>query len=127
MAWCPICEYEYRSEITICPDCNEKLMSAHPTATSAVIPDDSWVKVCEFRSRAIADKAKATLDKSNIPSVIMSSAFDNLNSDRLRAEVSEAGSESCLLLVPREFRDEAEIMIESAMGDAFITMDDRTF
>ncbi len=127
MAWCPNCEYEYRNEITICPDCNEKLVSAKKTATSAVSPDDSWVKVSDFRSRAVADKAKSALDKTNIPSVVMSAAFDSLNSDRIRAEMVSAGAESCVLLVPREFRDEAEIMIETTMGEDFVSSDEEEF
>jgi hypothetical protein len=127
VAWCPNCEYEYRSELTICPDCNEKLVSAKKTATSAVSPDDSWVKVIDFVNRAAAGRAKETLDKSNIPSVIMSAAFDNLHADRLRTEMLDAGADPCVILVPREFRDEAEIMIESTMGEDYISSDDETF
>ncbi len=118
MAYCPNCEYEYRNDLTVCPDCNEKLLSTKPAAsTSAVVPDDSWVQVGTVKSNGRAGQAKEALDSNNIPSVVMPSKFGPGDVYQALAGAVKPGSDACLIMVPREFKEEAEIIIETVLGE----------
>jgi hypothetical protein len=115
---CPQCEYEFPEGVTICPDCQAVLIEKKSAISgAAVVPDESWVKVWGVRSKNGADRARRTLDSHNIPSVIMASAFAGLQSPKAEyAAMADAPSAQTIIMVPREFRDEAEIILESVLG-----------
>ncbi len=120
--FCPSCKYEYQEGIRVCPDCNEKLVDKLPSAAvpSATTPDDSWVEMGKVNSRISSDLAKGSLDSNNIPSVIMSSRFDSHTGNVSKLFGLASGSEGDIILVPREYRDEAAIILEAVLGDDLI-------
>jgi hypothetical protein len=110
--------------ITICPDCQLALVETRPSSIhAAVSPDDSWIEVCGVRNNSKAQAAKSALDSSNVPSVLLSSRFLSSQSTS-EAELTDATNELTVIMVPREFRDEAEVVVESMLGDDFIPFDD---
>lgn len=122
--FCPRCEYEFMNGITICPDCQLALVETRPSSIhAAVSPDDSWIEVCGVRNNSKAQAAKSALDSSNVPSVLLSSRFLSSQSTS-EAELTDATNELTVIMVPREFRDEAEVVVESMLGDDFIPFDD---
>lgn len=119
MPYCSRCDYEFPAGMQICPDCHIPLLSSRPVISgAAVVPDDSWVRVCGVRGQARAEKAKGALDSSNIPSVLMSASFrthgENLGLGERMFGIDQGAA---IILVPREYREEALYVIESILGD----------
>jgi hypothetical protein len=120
--FCPVCRYEYHPGVTVCADCGEKLVSELPRSAPAAVvrPDDTWVSVCRIRGQIRSDLAKGALDSNNIPSMIMSSAYSALGGDPgLRSGLKIAAGDGNVMMVPREFQQEAELILEAVLGDDF--------
>ncbi len=110
--------------ITVCPDCQLALVETKPsTIHAAVMPDDSWVEVCGVKDNDRAQAAKTALDSSNVPSVLLSSRFLSGQSTP-DSDLADVSGEVTVIMVPRDFRDEAEIVVESVLGDDFIPFED---
>ncbi len=125
--FCPKCKYEYNPTIFVCPDCNIPLVETledkkHPQA--AVTPDDSWVSAGLILSQLSSELAKGSLDSNNIPSVILPSHFDGgAQSLKSMLGASGRGGDGNVVLVPREYRDEAILILEAVLGDDLILPD----
>jgi hypothetical protein len=127
MAFCPKCRYEYRADVFVCADCQETLVDVLPTATqAAVAPDDSWVVVGRVNSQFQSDIAKGSLDSGNIPSVILSSAFNAYGRGSGMSDIGLGlNSSGSVVMVPREFQDEAVLLLEGVLGDDFSEAQDQ--
>lgn len=125
MAYCPKCEIEFEDDHRICPDCQIPLIERLPRAMgAAAVPDLSWVQICGVRSNHGAESAKGALDSNNIPSVIMSSKLSSTAKQKSENHFPGHGlNDISLILVPKEFREEAEMVVEAALGDDWITLD----
>lgn len=124
--FCPRCESEHKGGMTVCPNCRETLVdTTKSTVGAAVSPDDSWVEVGAVSTLSRAETAKKALDATNIPSVTMSERFMSDHA-MTHNEYSLPGtaSELTLIMVPREYRDDAEIVVETVLGDDFIPVDE---
>jgi hypothetical protein len=117
--YCPRCEYEFGEEITVCPDCLVALVERKTIAGSAAVtPDTSWVRVWGVRTNNRAERAKSALDSHNIPSVIMASSFAGAELPKPEyAALAASISDLTIIMVPREFRDEATWVLETTLGD----------
>jgi hypothetical protein len=122
VAYCPKCKYEYQPGIWVCPDCHETLVDKLPsTSSAAVTPDESWVPVGRVASQTKSEMAKGALDSSNIPSVILSSTFKAYGKGLdFQLGLSLAEGEGNVIMVPREFREEALVVLEAVLGDDLI-------
>ena len=120
MGFCPKCRYEYNPGVNVCPDCNEQLVSQLPveTPTAAVRPDDSWVGVCRLIGTSRLGLAKGALDSNNIPSIVMSWQFKAYG-DEVNILRPLAANPGDVLMVPREFAQEAELILEAVLGEDF--------
>ncbi len=128
MGFCPICKYEYNLHVTVCPDCNEALVDRLPEKSpSAVIaPDDSWVGVCRVAGGIGTEMAKGALDSNNIPSIVTSGAFRTSGQQSgLQSMLPPLSGSADVLMVPREFRQEAEIILEAVLGEDYQKLDAR--
>ncbi|MCP4684654.1 MAG: hypothetical protein GY867_04310 [bacterium] len=126
MPFCPKCKYEYTAGIAVCSDCNEPLVDrlATPASTAAVSPDDSWVGVCTVSGSIKTGLAKGALDSNNIPSIVMSPKFHTQHGiGALVSGISPASARGDILMVPREFGDEALLILEAVLGDDFDRLD----
>ena len=123
--YCPKCEYEYPTGIMICPDCNVTLLEKRPAKINAAFsPDNSWVQVVGVRSNTRAEMAKGALDSNNIPSVLTSSTFIALPRTPEKTPPEAAlNVETNVIMVPREFQEEAEFVIQAVLGDDAIPLD----
>lgn len=128
MGFCPKCRYEYQPQIAFCPDCQERLVAgiAPPVQAAAVEPDDSWVVVGKLGNEYQSDIAKGSLDSGNIPSVILSSNFSAYgrgvgSSNPLALSIHEG----IVVMVPREFKEEATLLLEGVLGEDFLPADSR--
>jgi len=106
----------------MCPDCGVELADVLPVnAQAAVSPDASWVVMGQVESTMKSDMAKGSLDSNNIPSVILSSTF-NIAGKGFTGSGSllQGGGAGNVILVPREFEEDALLILEAVLGDDLI-------
>lgn len=119
MVYCPNCQYEHTPETITCPDCRVNLTEtidiSKPVAT---VPDDSWISVAHIKSANQAQNAQKSLDANNIPSIIMPMTFSRLTSAANNSEEAIElimQTEEILLMVPREYKIEAGLIIKNML------------
>jgi len=122
LGFCPVCKYEYQVDLMVCPDCNKELVEQLPAGNAAAVnPDHSWVIVGGVMNPMNFDIAKGSLDSNNIPSMILSSSFDTTGlTAMLRSKKSVSVKGSNVIMVPREFEEEAALLLEMILGDDLI-------
>lgn len=128
MAICPKCRYEYQPDVVVCPDCKESLVdSVSPAVQAAAIsPDDSWVVVGKLGSEYQSEMAKGSLDSGNIPSVILSSNFNAYGRGvGFAGPPGLSANDGIVVMVPREFKEEATLLLEGVLGEDFLPADSR--
>lgn len=122
MSYCPRCEDEYPIEAKLCPECGEELVEEIAASFApAVSPDDSWVLVGGVTSELKAKVARGSLDSNNIPSVFLPSKLDTESRPRelvIDSIIRDRGGD--LILVPKEFRTEAKLVLQAVLGDSLI-------
>jgi len=126
--FCPECAFEYSYDFILCPECGVKLVKKLPTVggIAAMTLDNSWVAVCLIPDGLSKEMIHGLLDSNNIPSMVTSSAFQPLGNGAgwvARRQPQESDKE--VVMVPREFREEAELMLSAVLGDDFKLMDMR--
>jgi hypothetical protein len=102
----------------------KKLATGGESAAKSL--DNSWVAVCRLHDGLSKEMVRDLLDSNNIPSMVTSSVFQPLGNGAgwvTRRQTSE--SEKEIVMVPREFTDEAELMLSAVLGDDFEFMDMR--
>lgn len=120
MPFCANCRYEYRPGITMCPDCNQPLVDKLAPRTAATTPDQSWVPVCDVPSDFNSSLARGALESRNIPSIVMSSTFKAYGVDATyTSQLLNSPKAINVIMVPREFVDEATLVLEAVLGDDF--------
>ena len=126
MAFCPKCKYEFQPGVTVCSDCGETLVDTLPSSGAAAVPpDDSWVRICGIAGGIQSDMALGALETSNIPSTVISSSFGLFGpAGGLTTSLSGKRKELNFIMVPREFREEAELILEAVLGDDFLEYDE---
>ena len=104
----------------MCPDCNERLVDHLPVNSAAMVPDRSWVSVCRLPSQLKTAMAKGALDSSNIPSIVMSSSFTALGQGSdMPSGMMQPSLETNVLMVPKEFHQEADLILQAILGDEY--------
>ncbi len=109
----------------ICSDCNVTLVEKLPRgAGAAVTPDQSWVVMGQVASQMKSDMAKGSLDSNNIPSVILSSSFNAFGKGMdLQSGLMHSGAEGNIIMVPREYQEDAFFILEAVLGDDLMELD----
>jgi len=70
MPFCPKCEYEYKPEVGICPDCGETLVDSLPDPGHDEYAEDRWKLLYFATNRSAAEFLKETLEASGIACVV---------------------------------------------------------
>jgi hypothetical protein len=106
--------------MTVCPDCNLPLIEKLASATAATAPDQSWVAVCDIPNDLNSSLARGALESRNIPSIVMSSTFKAYGVDaQYTAQLLASPKATNVIMVPREFAEEATLVLEAILGDDF--------
>ena len=124
--FCPKCRYEYKEGITVCPDCDEPLVvQLNPTTGAAATPDETWVGVCAVSGSVSAEMAKGALDSNNIPSTVVSGGFTGYGRGMSSVDgLSALTAGADVIMVPRQFREMAEIILVAVLGDRYEGVED---
>ena len=103
----------------VCPDCGVRLVDIHPARlTAAERPDRSWVVMGQVASRMQSEMAKGSLDSNNIPSVIMPARLEGAGRSLFAATAAgRVDEEGSLIMVPREFQEDAMMVLEAVLGE----------
>ncbi len=122
MPYCPRCKYEYPQADLVCPECNEALGNELvPKRAAAVVPDDSWVVVGGVADQLEIMTAKSSLDSSNIPSMVAPSGFGEARrGPKAGNRAKHHQHEGSLIMVPREYHEEATLLLGNILGDDFV-------
>ena len=79
MSFCPKCKYEYKKEVTACPDCQLNLVvELLVEEKKESDPDLKFVPLPNLPGRIYGEMLKEVLDQRNIPSYIRSDGFSDL-------------------------------------------------
>lgn len=70
MPFCPKCKYEYRPDITVCPDCDLPLVTKLHQPKQPEHIDAELVTVGEFTFDVQAEEAKVFLESHGIPAIV---------------------------------------------------------
>ena len=120
MPFCANCRFEYRDGISICPDCTMPLVAELAPNTAATSPDQSWVAVCSVFNDLSSSLARGALESRNIPSIVMSSTFKAYGIDsQYTNQLLNSPKATNVIMVPKEFADEASLVLEAILGDEF--------
>ncbi len=122
MPFCPKCRYEYRPEISICPDCNEYLVASLPEKNVKNSEDDNeqydnWVKIGHLTSQAYANMINDGLHSKNIPVVIISGAGHFGQTGQMGTSSFFPVGGGYFVLVPDQFVEDANHEAEIILGD----------
>jgi len=70
MPFCPKCKYEYRPDVTVCPDCDLKLIAKLHAPEKQEHIDVELVTVADFTFDIQAEEAKALLESHGISAIV---------------------------------------------------------
>lgn len=119
MPFCPECALEYDGDILVCPTCRVGLVDQPPAKVSpaAMSPDDSWIGVYTVDNEMSSGLICGLLDSNNIPSMVTSAAFQPPSNDIGRSIRLKSKTPECeIVMVPREFQREAELLLSAILG-----------
>ena len=125
MPFCPKCRYEYKPEISVCPDCNEYLLSSLPEKNEEIseidnMGYDNWVRIGRLTSQAYANMINEGLHSKNIPVIILSGTGHFGQTGQMGTSSFRPIDGGFSVMVPEEFTVDANYEAEIILGDDWI-------
>ncbi len=108
MPFCPECNYEYRLEITRCPDCGTELVEELP---KELVPEVHWVRLHSLPGVIYAEMVKEVLDREEIPNLLLKDFYSSAYG---AAGAGLPGMEA-VLLVPEEHAERAAAILHQML------------
>jgi len=110
MPFCPKCRYEYLPGVTVCPDCDEKLVDVLPEENSEeeVKEYDDWIELAQLTSLPSAEMLLEVLREKNIPAVIQSDTGYFGTTGQMGPSSYQPAGGKYSLYVPEEFVVDAD-------------------
>jgi len=118
MPFCPKCHYEYNLGVTVCQDCDEKLVDKLPEEISEADKEyDDWVQLARLQSTQMAEMVLESLRAKDIPAVLKSGVgyFGQIGTQGLSTYAPVGGGYS--LMVPEEYVVDAVEEVKIILGD----------
>ena len=119
MPFCPKCKYEYRPEISECPDCGVRLVASLPLEPEAADEKQyDWTPVARITSPDYGSMIVETLRNKDIPAILTDSSghFSKIGAVGMSSFQPVAGV-GTTLLVPKEFVEEAAGEAQAIFGE----------
>ncbi|UCD62916.1 MAG: hypothetical protein JSW34_09150 [Candidatus Zixiibacteriota bacterium] len=121
--FCPKCRYEYRPEVTTCPDCDEPLVSRIPEPSEDPTAEDDigdWIPLARMASREYAEMIIGALNERDIPAVIHSGTGHFGQTGQMGVSSHNPIGGRYLLLVPDEYSAEADTVGMMILGEEWV-------
>lgn len=123
MPFCPKCRYEYEPHVSVCPDCEERLVSSLPPVSEAEdeLPEEirDWVELARLTSREYAQMLLGALRSRGIPIVIRSEAGYFGETGQMGMAAFSSAHRGFLVYVPEEHVVAADIQATAMLGDTW--------
>ena len=122
MPFCPNCRYEYRDDVSHCPDCDARLVESLPPLPVEETPSDAaeykdWVQIARLNSDNYAQMIIEAWQSAEIPGIVLSgTGHFGLTGQMGPSSFRPVGGHYSLL-VPREFVVEADAVAGSILGE----------
>lgn len=120
MKYCPGCTTNFDIKQNFCPNCRTILIDFLNGKQGAFTPDNSWIAIGGVKDDVNSEVAKGSLDSNNIPSVFLNNS--SLKQDDDLMETEEPIDEN-IIMVPREFKAEALMILSGILGNKLIKLD----
>ncbi|MDH3891314.1 MAG: hypothetical protein OEV49_09550 [candidate division Zixibacteria bacterium] len=115
--FCPNCRYEYLETVTVCPDCNERLVSQLRDKSKESDSYDDWVRLALLSSMQHSKVVVEALHSNDIPAVLLSDNGPCTHNCQMGSVSEELTSDGFMVLVPSEFVGEADQIAGSVLGE----------
>lgn len=119
MPFCPICKYEYKSTVSVCPDCDEPLIETLPEDSEEEIEAayDNWIPLCRLSSDQYSDMLVEALEAKDIPAIVNSGAGHFGITGQMGATSFRPVGGAFTIMVPEEKADDAANEASIILGD----------
>ena len=122
MPFCPKCRYEYRDDVTSCPDCKVSLVDELAPESASEneadpVDDQEWVHVAVLTSEEYAMMLQEGLREQGIPIVVMSNTGMLGQTGAMGFGLFNQGSSGYQVYVPEKWVDRASAAAEALIGD----------
>jgi len=122
MPFCPKCRYEYESNVTVCPDCNEPLVATLPPETEEDPDDlmkqyDNWVQLARLTSQPAAEMVMEVFRGKNIPAVLLSGSGHFGVTGQMGMSSFRPVNGAYSVIVPHDFIVDANREAEIILGE----------
>ncbi len=124
MPFCPECKYEYNSNISLCPDCNETLVSKLPDENNNQDIEEmvkDWIPLARFTSDQISAMVLDSMHKKDIPAVILSGTGHFGSTGQMGISSFRPVGGSYTLMIPKEHIVVADLEGRGIMGEHWET------
>jgi hypothetical protein len=117
--FCPKCRYEYTQMVTVCPDCNEQLVTRLPDESNELDDGKSydWVQIGRLTSDQYAEMVLEALHSKDIPAVILGGGGHFGQTGQMGPSSARPVGGGFSLMVPREFVTQANEEAQAILGD----------
>lgn len=119
MPFCPKCKYEYRPEISECPDCDVRLVTSLPLEPEAAEEKQyDWIPLARITSPQYGSMILEILRNKGIPAILSDSSghFSKIGAVGMSSFQPVAGV-GTTLLVPKEYVEDAAHEAQVILGD----------
>lgn len=119
MPYCPKCRYEYRPEISQCPDCNERLVATLPMEPeNKPVIYENWTEIARFTSTQYGEMLVEALRSKDIPALLRDATghFGQIGAMGMTSYAPVPGAYATLL-IPDQFVEQACQEAEAVMGE----------
>lgn len=116
MPFCPGCHYEYEPTMSICPDCDEKLVDVLPEEPQETEYRD-WTPIVRLTAEQYAEMIVDALRAEKIPVVAQSGAGHFGQTGQMGPSSFRAVGGGYSLLVPLQFVEQADQIGFGLLGE----------
>ncbi len=112
MKICPSCGYEYRDEITVCPECQVTLAqdTEWERPAESALSEEAWTELEEIPPPASPEMIKDILEQNEIPCLLQGRYYGEY--------FSGAGERDIRIMVPASKLEEAQEIIAAFFKEA---------